>query len=182
MLTCPENGQPAPTSTANLAAVATGNVFIFTGPNGYVFSNVYRTSNTYNIFASGITQAGSYTLTVYNQGALTGTYSQVISSTCTSTSAGGRSINKSQAAVNTLHVMLGKLSIASEYVSITVEGAEGQPLTLGAYDEANHLLDQVIVDQAKPVENQQLRLGTQRGSFYLKVSTPGAEKTIWLAR
>lgn len=45
-----------------LSAPATGSSFIFTGPNGYVFSNVYRTPGSYTAIADGVTQPGTYTL------------------------------------------------------------------------------------------------------------------------
>ena len=37
---CPQAGQPA--GPGELAAIGTGSAFIFTGPNGYVYSNVFR--------------------------------------------------------------------------------------------------------------------------------------------
>jgi hypothetical protein len=50
------------TCSVQINGTATGSVFVFTGPNGYVFSNVYRTSGTYSVFAQGIKQPGVYTL------------------------------------------------------------------------------------------------------------------------
>ena len=47
-----------------LSGVATGSSFTFTGPNGYVFSNVFRTAGTYNIVAEGIKDPGTYTLII----------------------------------------------------------------------------------------------------------------------
>jgi uncharacterized repeat protein (TIGR03803 family) len=47
-------------------AQATGSSFIFTGPNGYVYSTVYRDGGTYNVLASGIKEPGTYPLTVYH--------------------------------------------------------------------------------------------------------------------
>jgi hypothetical protein len=47
-----------------LSGVATGSSFTFTGPNGYVFSNVFRTAGTYYIVAEGIKDPGTYTLII----------------------------------------------------------------------------------------------------------------------
>ncbi len=43
---------------------ATGNSFVFTGPNGYVFSNVFRNAGTFTVFANTLKEPGQYTLTV----------------------------------------------------------------------------------------------------------------------
>ncbi|OIN56300.1 hypothetical protein [Arsenicibacter rosenii] len=43
---------------------AVGNSFIFRGPNGYVFSNVFRNAGTFNVFANTLKEPGQYTLTV----------------------------------------------------------------------------------------------------------------------
>ena len=58
------SGPASCTSSARLTAPATGTSFIFTGPGGYVFSNVYRTIGNYPAFAEGIKLGGTYTLTV----------------------------------------------------------------------------------------------------------------------
>ena len=47
-----------------LTATATGTRFTFTGPNGYVFSYVFRTPGTYPIMAPNLPVTGGYTLTV----------------------------------------------------------------------------------------------------------------------
>ena len=47
-----------------LTAPSTGQAFVFTGPNGYVFSNAYRSAGSYTAFAEGIKLGGTYTLTV----------------------------------------------------------------------------------------------------------------------
>lgn len=49
-----------------LVGQATGTSFTFTGANGYVFSQVYRTPGTYPINATGITRPGIYTLSATN--------------------------------------------------------------------------------------------------------------------
>lgn len=71
-------GTPAPSIT-NLLSVnpgntgicgttiqgqAVGNSFVFTGPNGYVFSNVFRNAGSFNVFANTLKEPGQYTLTV----------------------------------------------------------------------------------------------------------------------
>lgn len=43
--------------------IANGVSFVFTGPNGYVFSNVYRNGGTYSVVANGVVEPGQYTLT-----------------------------------------------------------------------------------------------------------------------
>lgn len=54
-----------PPSGGTLSATATGVRFVFTGPDGYVFSNVYRSSGTYTVQATNVSIPGVYTLTVY---------------------------------------------------------------------------------------------------------------------
>ena len=44
-----------------------GNSFVFTGPGGYVFSNVYRLGGTYPVFAQDVKQPGTYIFTAYYQ-------------------------------------------------------------------------------------------------------------------
>lgn len=51
------------TCPVRLAGRATGPLFIFTGPSGYVFSNVYRSGGTYDVFGDNVKQPGIYTLT-----------------------------------------------------------------------------------------------------------------------
>lgn len=41
----------------------TGNSFVFTGPDNYVFSNVFRKTGTYSVKASGVKKTGTYTMT-----------------------------------------------------------------------------------------------------------------------
>lgn len=53
----------SPTCSIDLTTTATGKAFVFTGPGGYVFSNVYRKEGTYTIQTKGITQPGIYTIT-----------------------------------------------------------------------------------------------------------------------
>ena len=52
------------TCSVTITGTASGNSFVVTGPNGYVFSNVYRTTGTYPIFAQGVREPGVYTLTI----------------------------------------------------------------------------------------------------------------------
>lgn len=59
-----------PGCTATLTGIATGSAFVFTGPNGYVFSNVYRIEGSHTIIADGIKTPGTYTLTVYGDGSV----------------------------------------------------------------------------------------------------------------
>ena len=53
------------TCSAKITGLATGTNFVFTGPNGYVFSNVYRDPLTTNAFALDVRQPGTYVLTTY---------------------------------------------------------------------------------------------------------------------
>lgn len=43
---------------------ATGTSFVFTSPNGYAFSNVYRSGGTYDVIGDMVKKPGVYTLTV----------------------------------------------------------------------------------------------------------------------
>ena len=52
-----------------LVGRATGTSFVFTGTNGYVYSNVYRNGGTYDVFGEGVLKAGIYRLTVSNSNA-----------------------------------------------------------------------------------------------------------------
>ena len=60
-LSAVESGCPV-----RLIGQGTGNSFVFTGPNGYVFSNVFRQAGSHMIFAEGITNPGVYTLSATN--------------------------------------------------------------------------------------------------------------------
>ena len=60
------SGPASCASPARLTAPATGQSFVFTGPGGYVFSNVYRNGGSYTAFAEGVKLGGTYTLTVYS--------------------------------------------------------------------------------------------------------------------
>jgi hypothetical protein len=46
-----------------LSGSGTGTSFVFTGPNGYVYSTVFRNPGTYNLIAQGVLAPGTYTLT-----------------------------------------------------------------------------------------------------------------------
>jgi len=59
------SGPASSGNPARLKATATGQSFVFTGPNGYVFSNVYRIPGSYSLFAPNVQTPGLYTLTVY---------------------------------------------------------------------------------------------------------------------
>ncbi|OIN58029.1 beta strand repeat-containing protein [Arsenicibacter rosenii] len=48
-----------------LKGAATGTSFIFTGPNGYVFSSVYRQPGTYSVTAPNALKPGNYTFYVH---------------------------------------------------------------------------------------------------------------------
>lgn len=49
-----------------LVGRATGTSFVFTGPGGYVFSQVYRQAGTYDVFGLDVKASGQYMLTVIN--------------------------------------------------------------------------------------------------------------------
>ncbi|WP_177225972.1 choice-of-anchor Q domain-containing protein, partial [Arsenicibacter rosenii] len=59
------SGQASGANPGKLSATGTGSLFVFTGPNGFVFSTVHRTSGSYSVTANGVTTPGVYTLTVY---------------------------------------------------------------------------------------------------------------------
>jgi hypothetical protein len=59
------SGSASSGNPARLTATATGQSFVFTGPNGYVFSNVYLTPGSYGLFAPNVQTPGLYTVTVY---------------------------------------------------------------------------------------------------------------------
>ncbi len=59
-------GDVACGSNVSLTASAIGDVFVFTGPNGYVFSSVFRNVGTYAVSAPNVLDPGTYTLTVKN--------------------------------------------------------------------------------------------------------------------
>lgn len=64
---------------------ADGTSFVFTGPDGYVFSNVFRTGGTHTIVAEGIKKPGVYTLTSTNTTcglSATSTQTVVVSRSC----------------------------------------------------------------------------------------------------
>ena len=63
-----------------LLATATGNNFVMTGPNGYVFSTVYRCEGTYEVYGNDVLLPGTYTLTVYS-GSSSRIYTTVVNGT-----------------------------------------------------------------------------------------------------
>lgn len=65
-----------------LKGVATGTSFVFTGPNGYVFSTVYRQPGTYSVTAPNTLKPGTYTFNV-NYTTVCGTTSAVQTVTVT---------------------------------------------------------------------------------------------------
>ncbi len=56
----------------NITGQATGSSFVFTGPNGYVFSTVYRLPGTYQVQGAVIKTPGVYTLQAVNLNACGG--------------------------------------------------------------------------------------------------------------
>ena len=177
MLTCPEPGQPQ--STAGLGAVANGTGFVFSGPEGYVFSNVFRMPGTYNIKAEGITQPGTYTLTVYNRGAVTGVYTSGITSDCTSPR---MNTNKSAVKPVELRVTLSTDPTLADVVLVAVQGAAGMPVLINVVDSAGTEIMQKSTPNAPGIYRENLYFGNARGSFYLRITAPNTEKTVWLAR
>lgn len=55
-----------PEGKSKFSAVAPGASYVFTGPNGYVFSSVYRTDQIHTVYSGTITTNGQYTLSVFN--------------------------------------------------------------------------------------------------------------------
>lgn len=64
--------------TVKLTGIATGNLFVFTGPGGYVFSDVYRAFGTYTVFALDVKLPGTYRLTASTDGGCTTAVAEVI--------------------------------------------------------------------------------------------------------
>lgn len=56
----------SPNCAVTLTGQGSGSVFTFTGPNGYVFTNVYRIPGTYTFSGLQVTQPGVYTLTAFS--------------------------------------------------------------------------------------------------------------------
>ncbi|OIN59765.1 hypothetical protein BLX24_07870 [Arsenicibacter rosenii] len=54
-----------PACTAVLTGTGNGTKFVFTGPNGYVYTYVYRDFGSRSVSAVGVKEPGTYTLTVY---------------------------------------------------------------------------------------------------------------------
>lgn len=69
------------TNPVQLTGSASGNNFVITGPNGYVFSNVYRSSDAYAFLASGITSGGQYTVNAFTNGCLTASQTVTVAGT-----------------------------------------------------------------------------------------------------
>ena len=69
--------------TVRLVGTGTGNSFVMTGPDGYVFSNVYQTAGTYSVEGLNVRLPGTYMLTVY-RGICSATYTTVVSGTACS--------------------------------------------------------------------------------------------------
>lgn len=55
------------TCQVGITAIGTGRSFVFAGPDGYTFSNIFRQCGTYSIRADKITKPGTYTLTIYGE-------------------------------------------------------------------------------------------------------------------
>ncbi len=70
------------TCSVQLTATGTGPTFTFTGPNGYVFTNVYRLAGTYNVSALDVKVPGTYTLTIDNGSCQTTAQVEVTGTAC----------------------------------------------------------------------------------------------------
>lgn len=68
--------------SVTLTATGTGPKFTFTGPNGYVFTNVYRSAGTYNVSAMDVKDPGTYTLTIDNGSCQTSAQVDVTGTAC----------------------------------------------------------------------------------------------------
>lgn len=65
-------GQANCQSTATISGMGTGSKFEITGPGGYVFTNVFRTTGAHSFMAGNITTPGQYKLMVYDGNCATG--------------------------------------------------------------------------------------------------------------
>lgn len=70
------------TCSVKLTATGTGPKFTFTGPNGYTFTNVYRSAGTYNVSAMDVKDPGTYTLTIDNGSCQTSAQVDVTGTAC----------------------------------------------------------------------------------------------------
>lgn len=61
------SGNASCANPVRLTAPVWGQSFVFTGPNGFVFSNVYRTAGAYTAYAEGVKLGGTYTLSVSDE-------------------------------------------------------------------------------------------------------------------
>ena len=64
-----------------LTASGTGSAFVVTGPNGYVFSNVYRYCDNHSVLAIDVNVPGQYILKVYHGQSLYSTHSVTVTGT-----------------------------------------------------------------------------------------------------
>ena len=75
------SGELGPGScVVELLGRARGNAYVVEGPNGYVFSNVYRSGGSRELVGFRVSRPGTYTLTVYS-GSCRATYTTVVSGT-----------------------------------------------------------------------------------------------------
>ncbi|WP_143092638.1 hypothetical protein [Arsenicibacter rosenii] len=70
------------TCSVKLTATGTGPTFTFTGPNGYLFTNVYRLAGTYDVSALDVKLPGTYTLTIDNGSCQTKAQVEVTGTAC----------------------------------------------------------------------------------------------------
>lgn len=68
------------TCSVDLSSTGIGSSFVMTGPNGFVYSTVYRQAGTHTVTIPGVTTPGTYTLTV-SSGACSATVPLVVSGT-----------------------------------------------------------------------------------------------------
>lgn len=72
--------------------------------------------------------------------------------------------------------------IVSDWVSIEVRGAQGQPLKLQVNNTVGGLTSEQSVNMAADVEQHRVRLGQAPGLYLLQVTTPSQTKTVKVIR
>ncbi len=83
---------------------------------------------------------------------------------------------------NGLQVSVLGNPIVSDWVSIEVRGAQGQPLKLQVNNTVGGLTSEQSVNMAADVEQHRVRLGQTPGLYLLQVSTPSQTKTVKIVR